>query len=235
MLTSRRTADDATRARIRSLGERVRLHHPGDQRRCRRPARRGAPAPQPCRADLPPLAGIVHAAGENSTTALSELDGAELDRVFAGKVWGAWNLAEAVGDLKLDFFLSTSSISSVWGSYGQSAAARQRLPRRADLESAQPRRSGRQREFRSVVGREAAEAGVGQGPGRPAWPTPTPDPTGTARHPRSPCRRAGRHGRRHGARRSRCRKASCRADGLEPVPPDLLAGRPALAARRGGP
>ncbi|MGH3580787.1 MAG: type I polyketide synthase, partial [Mycobacterium sp.] len=72
-------------------------------------------------AELPPLAGIVHAAGENSTTPLSDLDAAELDRVFSGKVWGAWYLSEAAADLKLDFFLSTSSISAVWGSYGQSA------------------------------------------------------------------------------------------------------------------
>ena len=33
----------------------------------------------------------------------------------------AWNLSEATADLKLDFFLSTSSISSVWGSFGQTA------------------------------------------------------------------------------------------------------------------
>ncbi len=72
-------------------------------------------------AELPPLAGIVHAAGENSTTPLSALESTELDRVFAGKVWGAWNLSEAVADLTLDFFVSTSSISSVWGSYGQTA------------------------------------------------------------------------------------------------------------------
>ncbi len=76
-------------------------------------------------AELPPLAGIVHAAGENSTTALSSLESAELDRVFAGKVWGAWYLADqlsaADADVTLDFFVSTSSISSVWGSYGQAA------------------------------------------------------------------------------------------------------------------
>jgi len=66
------------------------------------------------RADLPALAGIVHAAGENSTTPLSSLDSAELDRVFAGKVWGAWYLSEALADLNLDFFVCTSSISSVW-------------------------------------------------------------------------------------------------------------------------
>lgn len=72
-------------------------------------------------AELPPLAGIVHAAGENSTTPLDTLGADEVGRVFSGKVWGAWYLSEAAADLKLDFFLSTSSISSVWGSYGQSA------------------------------------------------------------------------------------------------------------------
>jgi acyl transferase domain-containing protein len=72
-------------------------------------------------AELPPLAGIVHAAGEIGSTPLRTLDDAEVDRVFAGKVWGAWNLTEAAADLQLDFFLSTSSISSVWGSFGQAA------------------------------------------------------------------------------------------------------------------
>ena len=73
------------------------------------------------RAELPPLAGIVHAAGESGTTPLRDLDDAEVDRVFAGKVWGAWHLSEAVADLQLDFFISTSSIASVWGGFGQTA------------------------------------------------------------------------------------------------------------------
>ena len=72
-------------------------------------------------AELPPLAGIVHAAGEIGTTPLADLDDAEVDRVFAGKVWGAWHLSEAAADLQLDFFVSTSSIASVWGGYGQTA------------------------------------------------------------------------------------------------------------------
>ena len=41
--------------------------------------------------------------------------------MFAGKVWGAWHLSEATADMQLDFFLSTSSISAVWGSVGQTA------------------------------------------------------------------------------------------------------------------
>jgi acyl transferase domain-containing protein/NADPH:quinone reductase-like Zn-dependent oxidoreductase/acyl carrier protein len=72
-------------------------------------------------AELPPLAGIIHAAGELGITPLSNLDDAEVDRVFAGKVWGAWHLSEAAVDLKLDFFISTSSIASVWGGFGQTA------------------------------------------------------------------------------------------------------------------
>jgi acyl transferase domain-containing protein/NADPH:quinone reductase-like Zn-dependent oxidoreductase/acyl carrier protein len=72
-------------------------------------------------AELPPLAGIVHAAGEIATSPLSTQDDAEVDRVFAGKVWGAWYLSEAAAGLKLDFFLGISSIASVWGGFGQSA------------------------------------------------------------------------------------------------------------------
>jgi acyl transferase domain-containing protein/NADPH:quinone reductase-like Zn-dependent oxidoreductase/acyl carrier protein len=74
-------------------------------------------------AEMPPLAGIVHAAGELGTTPLGNLDDDEVDRVFAGKVWGAWHLSEAVTEAKLDFFITTSSIASVWGGYGQTAYA----------------------------------------------------------------------------------------------------------------
>ncbi|MGV0850694.1 type I polyketide synthase [Mycolicibacterium phlei] len=73
------------------------------------------------RGELPALAGVIHAAGVISTTPLQDLDDAEIDRAFAGKVWGAWNLSEATAGLKLDFFVSTSSISAVWGAGGQAA------------------------------------------------------------------------------------------------------------------
>ena len=86
------------------------------------PMRTTSPACWPrCEAELPPLAGIVHAAGEIGTSPLRTLDDAEVDRVFAGKVWGAWHLSEAAADLQLDFFLNTSSIASVWGGFGQTA------------------------------------------------------------------------------------------------------------------
>ncbi len=73
------------------------------------------------KAELTPLAGIVHAAGELGTSSLIDLDVAEVDRVFSGKVWGAWHLSEAAAGMDLDFLICTSSIASVWGTHGQIA------------------------------------------------------------------------------------------------------------------
>ena len=67
------------------------------------------------------MTGIVHAAGEFGASPLHTLDDTEVDRVFAGKAWGAWHLSEETADLQLDFFLSTSSVAAVWGSFGQAA------------------------------------------------------------------------------------------------------------------
>ncbi|ULP37116.1 SDR family NAD(P)-dependent oxidoreductase [Mycolicibacterium rufum] len=120
VLTSRREPGEAARARITALAE---------QHDCevRVVAADMADAHDVARllamvhAELPPLAGIVHAAGEVGTTPMDALTDAEIDRVFAGKVWGAWHLAEAAADLNLDFLVSTSSIASVWGGFGQTA------------------------------------------------------------------------------------------------------------------
>jgi acyl transferase domain-containing protein/acyl carrier protein len=120
VLTSRRAPSDATQQRIDALGEqygcefRVVAADVAD-------ARDVARLLTTVQAELPPLAGIVHAAGEIGTTPLSNLDDTEVDRVFAGKVWGAWHLSEVAADLQLDFFISTSSIASVWGGFGQTA------------------------------------------------------------------------------------------------------------------
>ena len=120
VLTSRRSPSDAAQQRIDALRE---------QRGCEvRVVAADVANPHDVarllatvQAELPPLAGIVHAAGEIGTTPLQALDDAEVDRVFAGKVWGAWHLSEATADMQLDFFLSTSSIAAVWGSFGQTA------------------------------------------------------------------------------------------------------------------
>ncbi|ETW23730.1 hypothetical protein MGAST_12675 [Mycobacterium gastri 'Wayne'] len=70
-------------------------------------------------AGMPPLAGIVHAAGEWASASLSTMNEADVDRAFAGKVWGGWHLSQAAADMQLDFVLLTSSLAAVWGSRGQ--------------------------------------------------------------------------------------------------------------------
>lgn len=120
VLTGRRAPGEAARERIDALGEqygcdiRVVTADVADAHDVTRLL-------STVHAELPALAGIVHAAGEIGTTPLSALDQNEVDRVFAGKVWGAWHLSEAAADLRLDFFVSTSSIASVWGGFGQTA------------------------------------------------------------------------------------------------------------------
>ncbi len=124
VLTSRRTPGDTAAQRIEAL----RAQHDCEIRVVTADvadAHDVARLLSSVRADMPPLAGIVHAAGEIGTTPLSEPDfetqQAEVDRVFAGKVWGAWHLSEAAAEEKLDFFINTSSIASVWGGFGQTA------------------------------------------------------------------------------------------------------------------
>ena len=174
-------------------------------------------------AELPPLAGIVHAAGELGTTPLSDLDDAEVDRVFAGKVWGAWHLSEAATDLQLDFFLSTSSIASVWGGFGQTAYS----AANAFLDGL----AWRLRE-QGVPG-----ISVNFGP----WSAGMADAEARARLDQrgvrtlSPCRCAGGHGRRHGGSFSAGASAgSGGPDRLGPLPPALPAGGQAVIPGRAG-
>ena len=120
VLTSRRSPSEAAQKRIDALTE----QHGSDIRVVTADVADADDVSRllsTVKADLPPLAGIVHAAGEIDTTPLADLTDAEVDRVFAGKVWGAWYLSEAAPELKLDFFVTTSSIASVWGGYGQTA------------------------------------------------------------------------------------------------------------------
>ncbi|WP_437803662.1 type I polyketide synthase [Sorangium sp. So ce693] len=72
---------------------------------------------------MPPLAGIVHAAGVNEDAVLTNTDAASFDRVLAPKVRGSENLwAEARGR-ELDFFVFFSSVSALLGNPGQAAYA----------------------------------------------------------------------------------------------------------------
>ncbi len=68
---------------------------------------------------LPPLKGIIHAAGMIDDGAINQLNRQRFKKVMAPKVQGAWNLHEASKSLDLDFFVMYSSISSLLGTPGQ--------------------------------------------------------------------------------------------------------------------
>jgi NAD(P)-dependent dehydrogenase (short-subunit alcohol dehydrogenase family)/acyl carrier protein len=68
---------------------------------------------------MPPLRGVIHAAGVLDDHLLLNLDAESFHRVLAPKVLGAWNLHSLTADLPLDFFVVFSSVASVFGSPGQ--------------------------------------------------------------------------------------------------------------------
>ena len=75
------------------------------------------------RRELPPLQGVVHAAGLLDDGFLSELTTERLARVLAPKVAGAWNLHDLTEPDALDFFVLFSSAASLFGSPGQASYA----------------------------------------------------------------------------------------------------------------
>jgi phthiocerol/phenolphthiocerol synthesis type-I polyketide synthase C len=70
-------------------------------------------------ASMPPLRGVVHAAGVLDDGILQRLDERRLRDVMAPKVEGAWNLHTLTRDTALDFFVLFSSAASLLGSPGQ--------------------------------------------------------------------------------------------------------------------
>ena len=77
------------------------------------------------RETLPPLAGVIHAAGVSSHKTLQALSKEELHEALRAKMQGAWVLHELTRESPLDFFVLYSSISAVWGAkeLGHYAAA----------------------------------------------------------------------------------------------------------------
>jgi acyl transferase domain-containing protein/NADPH:quinone reductase-like Zn-dependent oxidoreductase/acyl carrier protein len=72
---------------------------------------------------LPPLAGVVHAAGALDDGVLREQSSERLARALAAKVLGAWHLHELTAGLPLDFFVLYSSVAAILGSPGQGSYA----------------------------------------------------------------------------------------------------------------
>jgi thioester reductase-like protein len=71
------------------------------------------------KASMPPLRGVVHAAGVLEDGILVQQDWERFTRVMAPKVKGAWNLHILTQELPLDFFVVFSSAASLLGSPGQ--------------------------------------------------------------------------------------------------------------------
>ena len=68
---------------------------------------------------MPPLAGVVHAAGILDDKTVAQLDRDRLRAVLAPKVQGGWHLHRLTREAPLDFFVLFSSLASVLGSPGQ--------------------------------------------------------------------------------------------------------------------
>ena len=68
---------------------------------------------------LPPLCGVVHAAGVLDDAVLMTLDRAKYDAVLGPKVRGAWLIHELTRERPLDFFVLFSSVLSYLGAAGQ--------------------------------------------------------------------------------------------------------------------
>ncbi|MEU2900748.1 SDR family NAD(P)-dependent oxidoreductase [Streptomyces sp. NPDC001273] len=68
------------------------------------------------RTGLPPVRGVFHAAGVIDYTPLSDMSGAEMDRVLAAKVSGAWNLHRTLGGESVEAFVLFSSGSALLSS-----------------------------------------------------------------------------------------------------------------------
>ena len=70
-------------------------------------------------AGMPPLKGIVHAAGVLSDGLLRDQSPASFAAVMAPKAAGAWLLHHATAAMDLDFFVLFSSVAALLGSTGQ--------------------------------------------------------------------------------------------------------------------
>lgn len=73
--------------------------------------------------DMPPVRGILHAAGTIAPTPLSDVDTEAFATAIRGKFTGAWWLHLLSRDWPLDFFVELSSVSALWGTEGYAAYA----------------------------------------------------------------------------------------------------------------
>ena len=73
--------------------------------------------------DAPPIAGVLHAAGTLPRTEIATADAEDFATALRGKFTGAWWLHVLLRDRPLDFFVTVSSVSALWGTEGYAAYA----------------------------------------------------------------------------------------------------------------
>lgn len=72
-------------------------------------------------ASMPPLGGVIHAAGVFNDRLLQQHEWSLFEEVFAPKVRGAWNLHTLTSGMQLDFFVLFSSAAALLPSPGMAA------------------------------------------------------------------------------------------------------------------
>ncbi|MEM9089167.1 MAG: type I polyketide synthase [Cyanobacteria bacterium P01_F01_bin.53] len=150
MLVSRRPASDSANAAITRLKEAGAIVQIGQADIADLDAI--AQVFQTIQTSMPPLKGIFHTAGVTAQNTIQDTSWKDFDTVCRPKVQGTWNLHQLSNALTLDFFVSFSSIASVWGSKGQSAyaAANQFLDSFAHFQN-QRQKQEKQPGYRSVA------------------------------------------------------------------------------------
>jgi NADPH:quinone reductase-like Zn-dependent oxidoreductase/acyl carrier protein len=68
---------------------------------------------------VPPLKGVVHAAGLLADGTIPQMDQERFMQAYAPKALGAWNLHALTADQPLDFFIMFSSVAAILGTPGQ--------------------------------------------------------------------------------------------------------------------
>jgi NAD(P)-dependent dehydrogenase (short-subunit alcohol dehydrogenase family)/acyl carrier protein len=117
LLVGRGDPSDPTREAIRALealGAEVRVHRADVSRLADVEAMIAA-----VKETMPPLRGILHAAGVLEDRTLSDMTEAQFSVPMGPKVLGSWNLHAATRGIPLDFFVMYSSAAGLLGSPGQ--------------------------------------------------------------------------------------------------------------------
>lgn len=70
--------------------------------------------------DMPPVAGVIHAAGIIKDKMIIDSEWADYEAVLSAKVFGLANIYNALDKENLEFFIMLSSITSIIGNMGQS-------------------------------------------------------------------------------------------------------------------